>query len=83
VNDLIFKKKFRADFKKIILDTSLSDLDKIGMFDDKFEDIFDKISDILTKIELGFEDMDFLKKELFSIYKISKKRVDLFFDAIS
>lgn len=83
VNDLIFKKKFRADFKKIILDSSLSDLDKIGMFDDNFQDIFEKIADILTKIELWMEDGEFLKKELFSIYKISKNRVDLFFDAIS
>ncbi len=83
VNDLIFKKKFRADFKKIILDTSLSDLDKIGYFDDKFQDVFDKISDILTKIELWIDDWEFLKKELFLIYKISKTRVDLFFDAIS
>lgn len=83
VNDLIFKKKFRADFKKIVLDSSLSDLDKIGMFDDNFQDIFEKIADILTKIELWMEDGDFLKKELFSIYIISKNRVDLFFDAIS
>lgn len=83
VNDLIFKKKFRADFKKIILDTSISDLDKIGYFDDKFQDVFDKISDILTKIELWINDWEFLKKELFLIYKISKTRVDLFFDAIN
>ncbi len=83
VNDLIFKKKFRADFKKIVLDNSISDLDKIWMFDDNFQDIFEKISDILTKIELWMEDIEFLKKELFSIYKISKNRVDLFFDAIS
>lgn len=83
VNDLIFKKKFRADFKKIVLDSSLSDLDKIWMFDDNFQDIFEKIADILTKIELWMEDGDFLKKELFSIYIISKNRVDLFFDAIS
>lgn len=83
VNDLIFKKKFRADFKKIVLDTTLSDLDKIGYFDDRFQDIFEKISDILTKIELWMEDSAFLKEELFSIYKLSKKRVDLFFDAIS
>lgn len=82
-NDLIFKKKFRADFKKIILDNTLSDLDKIWMFDDKFEDIFDKVEDILTKIELWFDDINFLQNELFSIYKISKSRVDLFFDAIS
>ena len=83
VNDLIFKKKFRADFKKIVLDNSLSDLDKIGMFDDRFEDVFEKIADILNKIELGFEDTEFLKKELFSLYKVSQKRIDLFFDAIS
>lgn len=83
VNDLIFKKKFRADFKKIVLDSTLSDLDKIGMFDDSFSDVFEKIADILTKIELGFEDMEFLKKELFWLYKVSQKRIDLFFDAIS
>lgn len=83
VNDLIFKKKFRADFKKIILDTSLSDLDKISYFDDRFQDIFEKISDILTKIELWMDDRVFLNEELFSIYKISKKRIDLFFDAIN
>lgn len=83
VNDLIFKKKFAPDFKKIVLDNSLSDLDKIWKFDDSFLDIFDKISDILTKIELWFDDINFLQNELFSIYKISKSRVDLFFDAIS
>lgn len=83
VNDLVFKKKFRADFKKIVLDNSISDLDKIWMFDDKFLDPFEKISDILTKIDLWIQDVDFLQKELFSIYKITKNRVDLFFDAIS
>lgn len=83
VNDLIFKKKFKPDFKKIILDTSLSDLDKIWYFDDTFQDIFDKIGDIMTKIDIGLDDNEFLKKELFSCIQISKKRIDLFFDAIS
>lgn len=83
VNDLIFKKKFRADFKKIVLDTSLWNLDKIWIFLISFLDIFEKISDILTKIELWMEDINFLQKELFEIYKISKNRIDLFFDAIS
>jgi len=82
VNDLIFKKKFKADFKKIVLDNTLTELDKIWMFDDKFEDIFDKILDILTKIELQMEDKTFLEEELFKIYNISKNRVDLFFDAM-
>lgn len=83
VNDLIFKKKFKPDFKKIVLDTSVCDLDKIWYFDDTFQDVFDKIADILTKIDIGLDDNEFLKKELFSIYNISKKRIDLFFDAIS
>ena len=86
VNDLIYKKRFRADFKKIILDSTINELDKIWYFDDRFEDIFDKISDILDKIEIWiFDDfdLDFLQKELLNIYKISQKRVDLFFDALS
>ena len=82
VNDLVFKKKFRADFKKIILDTSASDLDKIGFFDDSFQDVFEKIGDILSNLELGFWEKAFLESELQKIYKITQSRIDLFFDAL-
>lgn len=83
VNDLIFKKKFRADFKKIILDESIDSLEKIWFFDDKFEDIFTQIENILNNIELFWEDYLDNKNKLIKIYKISKNRQDLFFDAIS
>lgn len=83
VNDLVFKKKFRADFKKIVLYSSLSDLDKIGMFDDRFEDVFEKIAHILSQIELGFWEISLEQKELYGLYRASYKRVDLFYDALT
>lgn len=82
VNDLVFKKKFRADFKKIILDSNISDLEKIWFFDERFQDVFEKIGDILSNIELGFGEKVFLTEELQKIYKITQNRVDLFFDAL-
>ncbi|MDD5770070.1 MAG: U32 family peptidase [Candidatus Gracilibacteria bacterium] len=82
VNDLIFKKKFRVDFKKIVLDSSLSDIEKVTYFDDKFEDIFEKIQNILGKIELGFLESKSLFKELLNIVLQNSKRIDLFFDSL-
>jgi hypothetical protein len=52
VNDLIIKNKFRSDFKKYILNTPLPDEEKIKYFDDTFQDIFEKIRDILSRIDL-------------------------------
>jgi hypothetical protein len=43
VNDLIFKKRFRPDFKKIILDSSKTSLEKIEYFNDEYKDIFVQI----------------------------------------
>lgn len=83
VNDLIIKTKFRADFKKIVLNNSISDLDKIWYFNDNFLDPFEKIYDILTKIDLWLDDNLYLQEELFSIYQITKNRVDLFFDGLN
>lgn len=80
VNDLIFKKKFRADFKKIILDENISPLDKTKLFDDKYIDIFEEIITTLWKIELDFLDNEDLKNTLLKLILKSKNRVDLFFD---
>lgn len=82
VNDLIVKQKFRVDFKKIILDENLDNNQKIEKFDDYYENIFEKIENILTKINIFPEEKENLEKELFSIYKKSKSRVDLYFDAL-
>lgn len=81
VNDLIYRKKFRPDFKKIILDMNISDLEKIGCFDDRFENIFEKIEHILTRLEL-WEDRELLLNELGKIYEVSASRVDIFYDGL-
>ena len=82
LDNMEIKKKFRADFKKIILDENLSDLEKINIFDDKIDDIFDSISHILWKIELWILDKNELEKDLLKIILQNSSRTDLFFDAL-
>ncbi len=82
VNDLIIKKRFRPDFKKIVLDTNLNNLEKINLLNDDYSDIFSQISSILWKIDLWYLDENELKDELIKIYKQSKNRVDLYFDSM-
>ncbi len=80
VNDLIIKKRFRPDFKKIVLDNSKTPLEKIAYFDDKYKDIFEEISEILDEIELWINDKNISLEKLFKIYKKTYSRVDLYFD---
>ncbi|PZM85776.1 hypothetical protein DLH72_01370 [Candidatus Gracilibacteria bacterium] len=82
VNDLIVKKKFKPNFKKIILDENLDNEQKIDLLDDNYENIFEKIENILTKIEIFSEEKENLEKELFQILKKNLTRVDLYFDAL-
>lgn len=84
VNDLIYKKRFRPDFKKIVLDESMSSLDKIWYFDDSFEDVFDKVERLLSEIEndLFEENRELLIDELYKTVLYSLNRIDLFFDAM-
>lgn len=82
VNDLVVKKKFRADFKNFILNTELSNEQKINLMNDNYEDIFAQISSLLWKIDLWFIDEKTLFEELYSIINKSKNRVDLFFDSL-
>lgn len=82
VNDLIVKKRFKPNFKKIILDKNLSNEQKVEMLNDFYENIFETVENILTNIEIFPEEKQNLEKELIFIYKISKSRVDLYFDAL-
>ncbi len=79
-DDLIIKKRFRPDFKEFILDKNLSNQEKIDLMSDEYLSDFDKISQILSKIELWFLDNQELEKELLKIILKNKNRVDLFFD---
>ena len=82
VNDLIVKKKFKPNFKKIILDKNISNKQKVDLLDDSYENIFQKIENILTKIEIFSEEKENLEKQLLQIFKISQNIVDLYFDAL-
>lgn len=80
VNDLVIKKKYRPDFKEIILDENKSNLEKIEELNDEYVDDFLQISTILWKIDLWFLDENELLEELEKIIRKNKNRVDLFFD---
>jgi len=47
VNDLIFKKKYRADFKDFLLNPELSNEEKVEKMNDDYSDIFEQINSIL------------------------------------
>lgn len=80
VNDLIFKKRFRPNFKKFLMDWDIDNLEKVSLLNDDYLDIFDEISSILWKIDIWLSDETDLNKDLLKIIKLSKNRVDLFFD---
>jgi len=80
VNDLIIKKRFRPDFKEIILDFSKTEQEKLDLLRDDCLDFFIQIQIILWKIDLWFLDKNILDKELLDIVLKLNKRTDLFFD---
>jgi len=82
VNDLIFKKKFRADFKDFLLNLELTNEQKVEEMNDDYSDIFDQFSAILWKIDIWLLDKFSLEEELIKLINISQNRVDLFFDAM-
>ena len=82
VNDLIIKKKFKPNFKEIILDKNLSNLEKIEKFDDEYKNIFEKIEEILTNLWFFPEEKEIFEKELLQIYKKTMQKTDLYFDAL-
>jgi len=82
VNDLVINKKYRADFKDFLLDSELSNEEKIEKMSDDHSDIFEEINSILWKIEIWLLDNNKLEEQLIKIINISKNRVDLFFDAM-
>ena len=82
VNDLIIKKRFKPDFKEIILDTNLSNKEKIEKLNDKYISDFDKINEILWKIELWFLTKEDLVNDLLKIIIKNKNNPDLYFDSL-
>ncbi len=82
VNDLVTKKRFRPDFKKILQNQDLSNQQKIEQLDDTYKDIFEQLDDLFMAVDIWLEDVDSLNKKIFDIVRKNKNRVDLFFDAM-
>mgnify|MGYP003684888795 FL=1 len=82
VNDLVTKKRFRPDFKKIIQNTELSNEEKVEALDDSYKNIFEQIEDIFLSLDLWMQDSLSLEQELIKIIRINNTRVDLYFDAM-
>ncbi len=82
VNDLVYKKRFRADFKRILSDESGDNLSKVEMFDDDYEDVFEKIGNTLEKLTLELGEVSELQEQLLKLLYTSRTRIDLFFDGM-
>lgn len=86
LNELVIKDKFRSDYKKIILNDSLSPLEKSELFNAHYSDIFDMIKNTCLQLELWLDnELDLkkdLKKDLKNLVLMSKNRVDLYFDSM-
>lgn len=82
VNDLIYKKKFRPDFKKLLQDGSLSEIEKIEMLDDTYQDVFDEIAIILDDILIWTIIESEASEKLYKLIYNARLRVDLYFDSM-
>ena len=82
VNDLVNKKRYRPDFKKILQNPELSNEQKLAELSDDFKSIFEEIEQIFLLIDIGIDDREELISKLEKIVKRNKNNVDLFFDAM-
>ncbi len=82
VNDLIYKKKFRADFKKILTNEDLSNIEKVQALSDEYQDVFEQVQELLDALHVGLGDKNEQEKTLEKILYQSRNRVDLYFDGM-
>lgn len=82
VNDLIFKKKFRTNFKKFLLDWDLSTLEKVSLINDDYENSFDRIEELFKELDLGVIIESDIKEEVLKLVLKERNKVNLFFDAM-
>ena len=82
VNDLVIKKRYNPDFKKIILNPSITALEKVKMFQDQYEDIFQQIENLLEGLIIGEWEKKEVLEKILKIVTWAQSRVDLFFDGL-
>jgi len=82
VNDLVIKKRFRPDYKEIILEKDLSNKQKLELMNNFYIDDFEKINQLLLKIDLDFIDISGEIQNLLKIIFKNRFKTDLYFDAL-
>lgn len=82
VNDLIIKKRFHPNFKKVILDQDITEMQKLELLSDEYQNIFTEIEIILDALMIGLNDENVLLERLETLLLQASKRVDLYYDAL-
>jgi len=80
VNDLIIKKKFKPNFKEIILNSEKDNIEKIEEFNSDYSSVFEEIENILSNIDLGIFVGSAGLQTLQKIIYNNRNRIDLYFD---
>lgn len=82
VNDLVIKKRFKPDFKKLILDDSLDTVEKLRLLDNDFEDDFNKMEKILEFVELWLNKKEDNLEVLLRLINKVKNKENLYYDSL-
>ncbi len=88
VNDLVIKKKFKPNFKQVILNSEKTNEQKIDMLNDEYLDPFQIIAMWLTDLDelwymytdLSADELIEKQKHIFRNIWLQRNRVDLYFD---
>lgn len=92
VNDLVIKKRFKPDYKKIILDKEKTNIEKTEELNDNYKNPFEKIEKIMQDLDLWLTNnndwwkistindswLNELEKAILSL----KDRIDIYYDAL-
>jgi len=82
MNDLIIKNRYSPNFKKLILDDTISTTEKVKALSSDFIDIFTKIEQLFNDFEILSIEEEVLLEELYKIVAENQNRVDLYYDAL-
>lgn len=82
VNDLVIKKRFKPDYKKIILEKTWSNIYKTELLNDNYKNEFESIKEIIEHIEVWLEDKKRWLETIYSMIEKVQNRIDLYYDSL-
>jgi len=82
VNELIIKKKFKPEYKKLILDENITNNEKTKLINDIFKNDFFSIKKTIDDIDLGFINKTEWLKEIERLIIRQKDTIDLYYDSM-